>query len=76
MDAAKVTGKIVVCQRGVIFFSDKIDTVKKAGGVGIVAINVAGGKSSVLGFTDSFPGAHLTVEQAADLQKYMQGNPA
>jgi hypothetical protein len=39
LDTAKVTGKIVVCDRGVIARTDKSLAVKQAGGVGMILIN-------------------------------------
>ncbi|WP_429590647.1 S8 family serine peptidase [Arthrobacter crystallopoietes] len=40
LDAAKATGKIVVCERGVNPRAEKSVTVKDAGGVGMVLVNV------------------------------------
>ena len=39
LDPAKVTGKIVVCDRGVVARIDKSLTVKLAGGIGMVMVN-------------------------------------
>lgn len=43
LDAAKATGKIVVCERGVNPRAEKSVTVKDAGGVGMVLVNVPTG---------------------------------
>ncbi len=43
LDPAKVTGKIVVCDRGVVDRVIKSTTVEKAGGVGMVLVNVVPG---------------------------------
>ncbi|MFD1214500.1 S8 family serine peptidase [Arthrobacter sp. GCM10027362] len=40
LDAAKVKGRIVVCERGVNPRAEKSVTVKKAGGVGMVLVNM------------------------------------
>jgi len=41
LDPAKVTGKIVICDRGVIARTDKSFAVKEAGGVGMIQFNTA-----------------------------------
>lgn len=43
LDPAKVAGKIVVCDRGVIARVDKSAEVKRAGGVGMVLVNLTPG---------------------------------
>ncbi|QCU79032.1 peptidase [Citricoccus sp. SGAir0253] len=43
LDPAKATGKIVVCDRGVYARVDKSAAVEKAGGVGMVLVNIGGG---------------------------------
>jgi subtilisin family serine protease len=43
LDPAKVAGKIVVCDRGVVDRVIKSTTVEKAGGVGMVLVNVVPG---------------------------------
>ena len=43
LDPAKVTGRIVVCDRGVIARTDKSAAVKAAGGVGMILTNVSPG---------------------------------
>ena len=40
LDPTKVTGKIVVCDRGVVARTDKSFAVREAGGIGMVLVNV------------------------------------
>ena len=47
LDPVKVSGKIVVCDRGTIGFANKALAVSQAGGVGVVFVNVPGGNQEI-----------------------------
>ena len=47
LDPAKVSGKIVVCDRGTYAFVDKASSVASAGGIGVVFVNVPGGSAEL-----------------------------
>jgi serine protease len=58
-------GKVVLCQRGVIAFVDKVNNVKAGGGVGAAIYNnVAGGFAGTLGtgVTSTIPAIALSLE--------------
>lgn len=60
LDAAKVTGKIVFCARGVYARVDKSAEVKRAGGIGMVMVNPT--PSSLDLDQHSVPTVHLNAE--------------
>ncbi|MDR2999411.1 MAG: S8 family peptidase, partial [Microbacterium sp.] len=59
LDAAKVTGHIVVCDRGENARAEKSQVVKDAGGIGMVLVNVPGGADSLDNDFHSVPTVHL-----------------
>ena len=59
LDAAKVAGKIVVCERGGNARVDKSDAVKAAGGAGMILVNVAGGSTTLDSDPHAVPTVHL-----------------
>jgi subtilisin family serine protease len=68
LDAAMVTGKIVVCDRGVIARTDKSLAVSMAGGVGMVLANVT--PSSLNADFHSVPSIHVDVATGNALRTY------
>lgn len=70
LDAAKVTGKIVVCDRGVIARTDKSLAVKQAGGVGMILINPS--RSSINADLHYVPTVHLDSNVHAEIVAYTQ----
>ena len=58
LDPAKVTGKIVVCDRGVIARVAKSSAVKQAGGVGMILVNTS--PNSLNADLHSVPTVHLS----------------
>ena len=59
LDAAKVTGHIVVCDRGGNARAEKSQVVKDAGGIGMVLVNVPGGADSLDNDFHAVPTVHL-----------------
>ena len=57
LDPAKAAGKIVVCERGIIARVDKSAEVKRAGGIGMVLLNVVPGSTDLDAHT--VPTIHL-----------------
>jgi subtilisin family serine protease len=56
-------GKVVLCQRGVIAFADKVNNAKAGGGVAaIIYNNVAGPFAGTLNGTSTIPGIALSLE--------------
>ena len=69
LDPVKVSGKVVVCTRGVTARTDKSAAVKAAGGVGmILADNGAGLVSDI----HSIPSVHVNAADGAAIKAYAQ----
>jgi hypothetical protein len=68
LDPAKVTGKIVVCDRGVVDRVAKSAEVKRAGGVGMVLVNLT--DNSVDGDLHTVPTVHLNVPGSVTVRTY------
>ncbi|WP_328518711.1 S8 family peptidase [Kribbella sp. NBC_00359] len=68
LDPAKTAGKIVVCERGVGARVDKSAEVKRAGGVGLVLINLF--DQDALGDSHVVPTVHLNVPAALTVKGY------
>ncbi|MEO6942958.1 MAG: S8 family serine peptidase, partial [Terrimesophilobacter sp.] len=68
LDPALTAGKIVVCERGVIARVDKSAEVKRAGGIGMVLVNVT--PSSVDLDNHTVPTIHLDAQFHAALMAY------
>ena len=68
LDPAKVSGKIVVCDRGVTARVNKGVAVKEAGGVGMILINPTA--NSLNGDLHSVPTVHLQNTDRAAVQAY------
>ena len=68
LDPAKTAGKIVVCERGVGARVDKSAEVKRAGGVGLVLLNLF--DQDALGDSHVVPTVHLNVPAALTVKAY------
>ncbi|KAF0916781.1 hypothetical protein E2562_011615 [Oryza meyeriana var. granulata] len=77
LDAAKVSGKIVVCTRGVNARVEKGLVVKQAGGVGMVLCNDAANGEDVIADPHLIAAAHVSYSQCINLLSYLgsTGNP-
>jgi subtilisin family serine protease len=71
LDPAKVTGKIVVCDRGGNARVDKSLQVKNAGGVGMILVNVVAG--TLDSDLHSVPTAHLDHVAGPEIKTYVGG---
>ncbi len=60
LDPALTAGKVVVCDRGTNARTEKSQTVKLAGGVGMVLLNVPGGATDTADDAHFVPTVHLT----------------
>lgn len=74
LDPAKVTGKVVVCDRGVIARVDKSVEVKRAGGVGMILVNLS--PSSEDSDLHSVPTIHVNAPEGPELKAKIAANPA
>lgn len=73
LDAARVAGRIVLCERGVIARVDKSEAVARADGVGMVLANTAPG--SVAADFHSVPTVHLAVGPALEVRRWAVAHP-
>ena len=75
LDPAKVTGHIVVCDRGGNARAEKSQVVKDAGGIGVVLVNVPGGSDSLDNDFHAVPTVHLAAVHRAAVLAYVQSGP-
>ncbi|MFD7427920.1 S8 family serine peptidase [Streptomyces sp. NPDC059818] len=68
LDPARTAGKMVVCNRGTSARIDKSAEVKRAGGIGMVLVNL--GDESTDGDLHSIPTVHLTGADATAVRAY------
>ena len=71
LDPAKVSGKIVVCDRGVNARTDKSLAVKNAGGVGMILVNTS--PNSINADFHFVPTVHLSDTDGAAVKAYVAG---
>ena len=73
LDAALVSGRIVVCERGRIGRVDKSEAVARADGVGMVLVNTSRGQATA--DFHSVPTVHLTKDDGHRLVRWMRDHP-
>jgi subtilisin family serine protease len=71
LDPAKVTGKIVLCQRGVSGRTEKSRAVQQAGGVGMIMYNPA--PNSINADFHAIPTVHVGETEGAAIKAYIAG---
>ncbi|MGC9669328.1 S8 family serine peptidase [Planosporangium sp. 12N6] len=74
LDPAKVTGKIVLCKRGVVARVDKSKAVKQAGGVGMIQYNPS--PNSLNADFHFVPSVHVDQTAGAAIKAYIAGTAA
>jgi len=75
LDPAKVTGKILVCDRGSNVLVNKSANAKNAGAVGVVIANVAGSANTILNQSHTVSTIHITQADGDRLKAYMAATP-
>ncbi|WP_442320000.1 S8 family serine peptidase [Arthrobacter psychrolactophilus] len=73
LDAAKVAGKVVVCDRGVIDRTAKSAEVKRAGGVGMILTNVTSSSEDV--DLHAVPTVHVNPPATQQIKDKVTANP-
>jgi hypothetical protein len=73
LDAARVAGLIVVCERGNIGRVDKSEAVRRADGAGMVLLNTTRGQ--VIADFHSVPTVHLVKDDAHVLRAWLRAHP-
>ena len=71
LDAAKIAGKIVLCERGNNARVDKSDAVRNGGGLGMILGNVAGGSTTLDPDVHSVPTVHVQNTERAAIAAYI-----
>jgi subtilisin family serine protease len=74
LDPAKVTGKILVCDRGSNVLVNKSANGKAAGAVGVIIANVSTANDSIVNQPHSVSTVHLQVAQASTLKSFIASN--
>lgn len=74
LDPAKVAGKIVVCDRGVVDRTAKSAEVARGGGVGMILVNLV--DSSTDTDQHAIPTVHVNAPEALELKAKVAANPA
>jgi subtilisin family serine protease len=75
LDPAKVTGKVLVCDRGNNVLVNKSANGKTAGAVGVIIANVEGGASTILSQPHTVSTVHITKENGKIVKDYVAANP-
>lgn len=75
LDPAKVTGKILVCDRGSNVLVNKSANGKTAGAVGVIIANVAGGATTILNQAHTISTVHITKEDGDKVKTYYAATP-
>jgi subtilisin family serine protease len=70
LDSAKAAGRIVVCDRGTNALVDKGQSVKDAGGAGMVIVNVPGGATTTLAILHAVPAVHVQAAYRDPIKAY------
>ena len=75
LDPAKVTGKVLVCDRGANALVNKSANGAAAGAAGVIISNVAGGATSVINAPHSISTVHLSLANGTIVKNYLAANP-
>jgi len=73
LDPSKVTGKVLLCERGVSARVDKSKAVKDAGGAGMILIDVSN-TTAPIADPHSVPSVHLNFNDGAIVKAYIAAN--
>jgi subtilisin family serine protease len=74
LDPAKVAGKVVVCDRGVVDRTAKSQEVQAKGGVGMILVNLT--SSSEDADNHVLPTVHVNAPKSLELKSKLEANPA
>ena len=75
LDPVKVSGKILVCDRGANVLVNKSANGKTAGAAGVIIANVTGGAATIINQAHSVSTVHLRAVDGDALKAYMAANP-
>jgi subtilisin family serine protease len=75
LDPAKVTGKVLVCDRGANVLVNKSANGKTAGAVGVIIANVPGGATTILNQAHTISTVHITMEDGQKVKDYYAATP-
>lgn len=75
LDPAKVSGKILVCDRGDNVLVNKSANAKTAGAVGVIIANVDGGAATIINQGHVLSTVHITKEEGKKVKDYVAAAP-
>ena len=75
LDPAKVSGKLLVCDRGGNFLINKSASAKEAGAAGVIIANVSLANNSTSVQPHAISTVHIAVAEGTTLKNYMDANP-
>ena len=76
LDPASVTGKVVLCKRGVIALVDKSSAVAQAGGAGMLLYNDPAGATNTLALFHAVPSVHMAAASGLAIKSYIAAQGA
>ncbi len=76
LDPAKVTGKILVCDRGSNVLVNKSANAKAAGAAGMIIANTPTSAATILNAPHTLPTVHIKAAETAVLKAYIDSAPA
>ncbi|WP_229215528.1 S8 family serine peptidase [Duganella sp. CY15W] len=76
LDPSKVSGKVLVCDRGNNVLVNKSANAKTAGAVGVIIANVDGGAATIINQAHSVSTVHITKENGKIVKDYVAANPS
>lgn len=75
LDPAKVSGKLLVCDRGGNGLANKSASAREAGAAGVIIANVSLANNSTVALAHTIPTVHIAVADGTLLKNYMAANP-
>jgi hypothetical protein len=75
LDPAKVSGKLLVCNRGNNVLVNKSGNAKTAGAAGVIIANVSGGANTILNQGHVLSTVHVTADTGNLIKDYIAANP-
>lgn len=75
LDPAKVSGKILVCDRGANVLVNKSANAKAAGATGMIIANVSPAADTIINQAHSLSTVHIKLTDGTVLKSYMAANP-
>lgn len=75
LDPAKISGKILVCDRGGNVLVNKSANARTAGAAGVIIANTPSSANTIIVQAHTIPTLHIVAAEGAKLKSYMAANP-